>query len=116
MSGRLIPLAEAASFAGGVSVRTLEREHRDGRLAIVRIRAKRFVAQAELDRYIAAQTITCRSESSEIAGKSESASAVASALSALYRPAQPEPTRSRSSIRSAARRSTLRLVADPTSR
>ena len=106
----LLTITEAAQRLH-VSVRTLEREVADGKLAIVRVRSRRLVDEAELTRYIAAQS--CRYEKSAIAGKSASDWAVAAVLNRLSRQAQPEPTRSRSKFRSAAAKSTLRLVAAP---
>jgi len=50
----LIPLKDAARQLGGVSVRTLEREERDGRIIFTRIRSLRFIAPEELERYVAA--------------------------------------------------------------
>ena len=103
----LLTLSEVAASLR-VSVRTLEREAQDGRLAIMRIRSKRLVAPEELERYkLAAQ---CQSEKSATVGKSVSASVVESALNALSRQLQPETTRGHSKLRSGARRSTLRLV------
>lgn len=107
----LLTLPEVAKHLR-VSLRTLEREVADGRLAIVRIRTRRMVDPAELARYIAAasQGQPCPSASEETATKSASASAVASVLNALFRPAPPLPTRVRSKSRLAAPASTLRLV------
>lgn len=107
----LLTLAEAAERAR-LSVRSLEREHAAGKIAFIRLRSKRFVAEAELARYIAdGEERVCPSEKSACDGRSGYALAVAeSALSALYRAAQRSPTRSSSKPRSAARRSTLRLV------
>jgi excisionase family DNA binding protein len=107
----LLTLAEAAQRLR-VSVRTLEREARDGRLALVRIRSVRLVAPAELDRYIAAQEErSCQSAVSASVGKSASALAVVDALSALFPAARSTPTPGRSKLRSSARPSTLRLAA-----
>lgn len=108
----LLKLPEAAEHLR-VSVRTLEREHADGRLSIVRIRGRRFVAAAELARYIAARgeaQAPCPSASGEPAIKSASASAAVNALSALFQRAQRSPTPARSKSRLAAPASTLRLV------
>ena len=105
-----LTLAEAAQRLR-VSVRTLEREVRDARLTLVRIRSLRLVAPAELDRYIAAREETgCRSAGQETAGRSASELAVACVLNELSRQAAPRPTRGRSKLRSAARISTLRLA------
>ena len=114
MTTTLIPLKEAAARCG-VSLRTLEREILDGKLAIHRIRSVRLVAPAELERYIAAtqESPVCPSARPASAIKSASESAVASVLNAHFRAAQPETTRGRSKLRSAARRSTLRLVGSP---
>jgi excisionase family DNA binding protein len=106
----LLLLREAAAELR-VSVRTVEREIADGKLAAVMVRRRRLVARAELDRYIAAQEIPCQSVKLASAGRFASASAVARVLSEHCRPAQPEPTRRRSKLWSAASRSTLRLVA-----
>ena len=108
----LLTLQEAAlrvSPTGQISVRTLDREAAAGRLAIVRIRRRKYVRAAELDRYLAAQE--CRSDATAIAGKSVSASEVVSALSALFPRAHRKPTPSSSKRSSAGRKSTLRLVA-----
>lgn len=107
----LITLPEAAARLR-VSLRTLEREVADGRLAIVRIRTRRMVDPAELARYIAAasQAQPCQSASEATATKCASASAVAHALNALFRPAPRSPTRGRSKSRLAVPASTLRLV------
>ena len=95
-----------------VSVRTLEREIRDGRLSIIRVRSRRLVAAAEQARYIAAQgESVCPSEKSVSAGKSVSVSEVADlALKRLYREAQPRQTRGNSRLRSGERKSTPRLA------
>ena len=95
-----------------VSVRTLEREIRDGKLSILRVRSRRLVAASELERYISAGEIrTCQSERSASAGKSVSASEVADlALKRLYREAQPRQTRGNSRLRSGERKSTPRLA------
>ena len=107
----LLTLAESAT-ALRVSVRTLEREIRDGRLAVIRVRTRRLVAREELDRYIAAsREVACQSVKSVNAGKYESASAVAVVLSRLSRAAPATPTRKRSALRSSGQTSTLRLVA-----
>lgn len=53
MSHALLTLAEAADRLR-VSVRTIEREAADGRLALVRIRSRRMIDPFELARYIAA--------------------------------------------------------------
>lgn len=105
----LLTVAEAAERLR-VSVRTLEREILAGRIAIIRIRSRRLVELAEIERYIAAQR-ACRSEGGETAGKSASAWAAACALSERFRQAPRAPTPSSSKPRSAGRRSTLRLVA-----
>lgn len=49
-------MAERAGVAAElrVSVRTVEREIRDGKLAVNKVRSLRMVARTELDRYIAA--------------------------------------------------------------
>lgn len=113
MTHELLPLAEAARRLH-VSVRTLEREHAEGKLAIVRVRSVRLVSSEELARYIAAcQEVPCQSAKSASATKSDSVWAAANALSARFRAEQPETTRARSKLHSAARKSTLRLVAHP---
>jgi excisionase family DNA binding protein len=112
-SALLIPFKDAAARCG-VSVRTLEREVIEGKLAIHRIRSVRLVAPAELERYIAAtQEPQCPSAKSAAVIKSASASEVVSVLNAHFRQAPPVTTRGRSKLRSAARRSTLRLVGNP---
>jgi excisionase family DNA binding protein len=116
MSTTLLTIVEASQRLR-VSVRTVEREAKDGRLAIVHIRSRRMIEPAELLRYIAANQSTaapCQSENEATATRSASASAVAAALSAHFRQAQPSPTRGRSRSRLAAPASTLRLVADST--
>ena len=106
----LLLLSEAA-IELRVSVRTLEREIRAGKLACVMIRRRRLLARAELDRYIAAsQEIQCPSEKSACDGKSEYLRATVSVLNEHCRAEQPVPTRRRSKLWSAASRSTLRLV------
>ena len=50
----LLTVAEAAEQLR-VSVRTVEREAAAGRIALVRIRSRRLIDQAELARYIAGQ-------------------------------------------------------------
>lgn len=95
-----------------VSVRTLEREIRDGKLSILRVRSRRLVAASELERYISAGEIrTCQSERSASAGKSESALAMVNALSERFLEAPQRQTRGSSKLRSAVRKSTLKLVA-----
>jgi excisionase family DNA binding protein len=108
----LLTLQEAAARCR-VSVRTLEREAAEGRLAIVRIRTRRLIEPGELDRYIAASR-QCQSAARATDGKSESAQALAAALSSAFRPAPPAPTRRRSKLRSAAGSSPLRLVGSTT--
>ena len=109
--GALIPLKEAARQCGGVSVRTLEREERDGKITFTRIRSLRFVAPDELERYkIAAQ---CPFGEKATGGKSVSDSVLVAVSSVLYRQKRPAKTQGRSKLRSAARRSTLRLVGSP---
>lgn len=110
----LLTLAEVAERLR-VSVRTVEREAADGRLAIIRVRSRRFIDPAELERYIAdSQVRACPSESAATAIKSASALAAANALSEHFRPAAPSPTRGRSKLRSRGRASTLRLVGNRT--
>lgn len=100
---QLLAIAEAAERLH-VSVRTIEREARDGRIAIVRIRSIRLVAPAELERYIAAQTdVKSQSAKWEIDGRSAIGSAAELVLSARPRPALPATTRGRSKLRSAVR-------------
>jgi excisionase family DNA binding protein len=108
----LLTFAEAAQRLR-VSVRTVEREAIAGRLAIVRIRSRRFIRADELDRYITAreEVQACPSASEATAIRSASALAAALALSAHFRPAPRSPTRGRSKLRSSAPASTLRLVA-----
>lgn len=89
----LLTVSEAAERLR-VSVRTVEREAAAGRIALVRIRSRRLIDQAELARYIAGQQEgACRYASEEIAIRSASASAAVSALSALCRSAPRSPTR-----------------------
>lgn len=111
-SSTLLTLREAAARLR-VSVRTVERECADGRLAIVRVRSRRLIDPAELDRYIAAsQVIACPSAEKATAGRSVLAlESEARALSSVYPKAQRAPTRSRSKLRSGAARSRLQLVA-----
>ena len=108
----LLTLPEAAARCR-VSVRTLEREAAEGRLAIIRIRSRRLIEPAELDRYIAASR-ECPSAAKATAGKCESAQALASALSSAFRPAPPGPTRRRSKWLSDAASSPLQLVESTT--
>src|SRR5690349_11275489 len=99
---RLLTLAEAADRLQ-VSVRTLGREAAAGRLAIVQVRSQRRIRPSELERYIAAsEATTCQSERREIAGKSESASAMAAALNAVFPLARPASTPSPSKRKSVA--------------
>ena len=107
MEMTLLTLSEAAERLR-VSPRTLEREAADGRIAVRMIRSVRVVEEAELSRYIAG--LPCLSAGRETAGRSGSASVAASVLNAVSRLQLPEPTRGRSKLRSAGRRSTLRLV------
>jgi excisionase family DNA binding protein len=109
----LLTLSEAAGRLR-VSIRTVEREAADGRLAIVRVRSRRLVDSAELDRYITAQVQPWQSERREPAGKSESAQALAAALSSAFRPAPPGPTRRRSKLLSESGSSALRLAESTT--
>jgi excisionase family DNA binding protein len=112
MDTMLFTLAEAAERLR-VSVRTVEREAADGRLALVRIRSRRMVDPAELARYIAAasqQAQPCPSANEATATKCASASAAIAALNAHFQRAQRSPTRARSKSRLAAPASTLRLV------
>lgn len=118
----LLTLPQAAQRLG-VSVRTVEREAADGRLALVRIRSRRMVDPAELTRYIAAASSStssptgtspsCPSASEVIATKSASALAAASALSEHFLRGPRGKTPARSKSRLAARASTLRLVDAP---
>ncbi len=104
----LLTIAEAADMLR-VSVSTLEREAADGRFAIVRIRGRRLVASAEIERYIAAQT--CRSAKRDSGGKSASVLAAVDALSNAFRQAPRKRTRSNSKLLSGAGTSTpLRVV------
>ena len=110
----LLTLSEAAARLR-VSIRTVEREAADGRLAIVRVRSRRLVDSAELDRYITAQVQQpWQSDEKAPAGKSESAQALAAALSSAFRPAPPGPTRRRSKLLSASGSSALRLAESTT--
>ena len=110
----LLTLPEASARLR-VSVRTLEREAAEGRLAIIRIRSRRLIEPAELDRYLAAQRVApCPSDARETAGRSASAQALASALSNAFRPAPRAPTRRRSRLLSDADSSPLRLVGSTT--
>lgn len=104
----LLTIAEAADKLR-VSVRTLEREALDGRLAIVRVRSRRLVDSAELERYVAAQTV-CQSGGRETAGKYASVLAAARAWKNAYLQVPPAPTRSRSKMRSGASKSRMQLV------
>lgn len=106
----LLTLAEAAERLR-VSVKTVRREIADGRLNPVRVRSRILLRQSDLDNYIA-----CQSAGGATAGRSGYHSAVAAALSKHFPPELPEPTRSRSKFRSAARKSTPRLVVVRTSR
>ena len=107
--GDLLTLAEAAARLR-VSARSVRREIADGHIAAVQVRTRLRVSTAELARYIAARETRCQSENTANAGKLESLSEVASALSKHFRAAPPGPTRSRTKLRSGGRRSTLRLV------
>jgi excisionase family DNA binding protein len=95
-----------------VSERTLRREIADGRLVAVRIRSAYRIRPEDLARYL--EAAACPSEKSASDGRFDCASAVASALNALYPAARPEPTRARSKIRSAAPTSTRLRVVGPT--
>ena len=108
----LLTIQEAADRCR-VSVRTLEREAADGKIALVRIRSKRMIELAELDRYIAEQrgiAQVCQSDAKATATRSASVLAAANALKRLYQPAPPMPTRSRSKLRCSSAASTLKLV------
>lgn len=111
LTADLLTMNDAAKRLG-VSVRTVEREVSDGKLAIVRIRSRRKIDPAELDRYIAANQ-TCQSAREATATKSASAWAAVNALSEHFQRAQRSQTPARSKSRLAARASTLRLVGDP---
>jgi excisionase family DNA binding protein len=108
----MLTIAEAAQ-ALKVSERTIRREIADGRLRAVRLRSLYRIRPEDWQAYLAAQPAACPSDRSATDGRFASVSAVADALSRLYRPAPPAPTRAPSKIRSAARKSTLRLVAGP---
>lgn len=108
----MLTVADAAA-ALHVSERTVRREIADGRLPAIRLRSLYRIRPEDLQSYLAAQPAACPSATSATAGKFDSVSAVADALSAHYRQAPPAPTRAPSKIRSAARKSTLRLVAAP---
>lgn len=103
----LLTLDEAATALGGISVRTLEREIRDGQLAVVHVRGQRRIARADLEGYIARHrrytSDTCPSANVVAFGTSASRSAE-SALSALLDRAA--RTRAPSRRSSASRRST----------
>ena len=110
----LLTLQEAAAHLR-VSVRTVEREAADGRIAIVRVRRRRMVEPAEIARYVAAQREKpCQSASTGTDGKFDLGWVADAVLSARSRQEPTKPTRSRSKVRSAARRSTLRLVGSRT--
>jgi len=109
MTDELLTLSEAAAHLR-VSARSVRREIADGHIAAVQIRSRLRISTSELARYIASRESRCQSENTVNAGKLESLSAVASALSKHYRAALPGPTRSRSKLRSGGRRLTLRLV------
>ncbi|HQR23124.1 MAG TPA: excisionase family DNA-binding protein [Burkholderiaceae bacterium] len=96
-----------------VSERTVRREIADGRLRAVKLRSLYRIRPEDLQAYLAAQPAACPSATSATDGKSDCALAVADALSRHYRQAPPEPTRAPSKIRSAARKSILRLVGSP---
>ncbi len=106
----LLTIAEAATQLR-VSIRTIEREARDGRIAIVRIRSVRLVAPTELARYIAAsQEIQCQSAKSATVGRSVSESVLATVSRELSRLELRETTPARSKPRSGGRKSILWLV------
>lgn len=110
---QLLTIHEVADLLRA-SPRTVDREIAAGRLGIVRIRRRRLIEAAELDRYIAENRVReCQSDSVAIAGKFDSALAAARALSNVYRQAQPAPTRSPSKLRSGAARLKLHRVGDP---
>lgn len=96
-----------------VSERTIRREIADGRLRAVRLRSLYRIRPEDWQAYLATQPAACPSDKSATDGRFASALAAVAALSAHSRPAPPEPTRAPSKIRSAARRSTLRLVTGP---
>ena len=96
---QLLTISEAAERLR-VSVRTLEREARDGRLAIVRIRSVRLVAPAELDRYIAAQS---EIKSPSVKWETDVRSAVERVFNARPRPEPVKLTRAHSTLRFANR-------------
>lgn len=108
----LLTLAEAAERLR-VSVRTVEREAKDGRIAIVRIRSRRMIDPAELLRYIAANQTTAPTRSAAgdaTATRAAAASAMAAAADAHLRRLQLAPKRGRSRSRLGAPGSTPRAV------
>lgn len=107
----MLTLRDAAR-ALQVSERTLRREIADGRLRAVRLRSLYRIRPEDLATYLA-EHAACPSATSATAGKFDCVLAVADALSGHFRQAPPAPTRAPSKIRSAARRSTLRLVGGP---
>jgi len=94
-----------AAFRLRVSVRTVEREIADGKLTAVRIRRAVRISSIELSTYIANTTRKCLSGNDMIDGKSAFKLAD-DVLKRHFRPAQPAPTRSRSKLLCAARKST----------
>lgn len=110
MTDTLLTLSEAGARLR-VSARSVRREIADGHIAAVQVRSRLRISASELARYIASRESRCQSENTVNAGKLESLSAVAGALSRHFRAAPPGPTRSRSKLRSDVRKSTLRLVA-----
>jgi predicted site-specific integrase-resolvase len=52
---RLYSLPQARAQLAGISRATLDREIAAGKLAVVRIRSRRYVAAEDLERYIAAR-------------------------------------------------------------
>jgi excisionase family DNA binding protein len=102
----------AAARRLGVSVKTLRREHADGRIRLVAIRGVLRVRPAELDRYIAQQEeAACPSAEKATDGKSAFALEAARALSVAYHPERRERTRSTSKLLCAGAQSTpLRVV------
>ena len=109
----LLTLTEAAEHLR-VSARSVRREIADGHIAAVQVRTRLRVSTAELARYIAARETRCQSASTGTDGKFDFGLVADAVLNGHSRQAPAKPTRSRSKVRSAARKSMLRLVGNQT--
>ena len=101
---QFLTLQETASRLR-VSVRTVEREIADGKLSAVRVRRRIRISLDALSAYIAVATPKCQSANDTTVGKS-AFRLIDDALKKHFRPVPPVPTRSRSKLLCAARKST----------